>query len=84
MYDATRVFKGVAMRVSWRTVHGKGWRQISIVYKTLFSTFERSIIGRVKNTTDLDPPRLSASNPIVILPKMLTHKKVCDIHDAVV
>jgi hypothetical protein len=39
-----------------------------------FSTFEISIIGRVKNTTDLDPPRLSAADPICFLPKKLTHE----------
>jgi hypothetical protein len=49
-----------------------------------FDTFDRSIIGRVKNTTDLDTPRLSASNPIFFLHKKLTHKTVCDINDAVV
>jgi hypothetical protein len=49
-----------------------------------FCTLERSIIGRVKNTTDLDPPLLSALNSICVLPKKLTHKKVCDINDAVV
>jgi hypothetical protein len=49
-----------------------------------FSTFERSIKGRVKNTTDLDPPRLSAPKSILFLPKKLTHKQVCDIIDAVV
>jgi hypothetical protein len=52
--------------------------------KKPFSTFERSITGRVKNTTDLDPPRLSAPKSILFLPKKLTHKKVCDINDAVV
>jgi hypothetical protein len=40
-----RVFTGVAKHVAWRTVvHGKEWRQISIA----FSTFETSIIGRIK------------------------------------
>jgi hypothetical protein len=39
-----------------------------------FFTFEISIIGRVKNTTDLDPPRLSAADPICFLPKKLTHE----------
>jgi hypothetical protein len=52
--------------------------------KKPFSTFERSIKGRVKNTTDLDLPRLSAPKSILFLPKQLTHKKVCDINDAVV
>jgi hypothetical protein len=57
-----------------RTIHGKEWQQISIENKNTFSTFEISIIGRVKNTTDLDPPRLSAADPICFLPKMLTHE----------
>jgi hypothetical protein len=77
MYDATHVFTGVATHVSWRKIHGKGWRQISIEKKLTVSTFERSIIGSVKNTTDLDPPRLSASNPICFFPKELTHKMFC-------
>jgi hypothetical protein len=51
--------------------------------KNTSSTFERSILGRVKHTAYLDPPPLSASNPIFVLPKMLTDKTVCDINDAV-
>jgi hypothetical protein len=49
-----------------------------------FFTFERSIIGRKKNTTYLNPPLSSAADPICFLPKMFTNKTVCDINDAVV
>jgi hypothetical protein len=84
----TCTMRRVCSRESLRTCHGghymakSGGKSRS--RKKTFSTFERSIIGCVKNTTDLDPSRLSASNPICFLPKKLTHKKVCDIHDAVV
>jgi hypothetical protein len=70
MYDATRVFTGVATRVSWQT--DCTWQRVATNLdqeKKTFSTFERSIIGSVKTTTDLDPPRLSASNPIFFFQK---------------
>jgi hypothetical protein len=84
MYDATRGLESLYARVMADNIHGKEWRQMTIEKNKTFSTFERSITGRVKNTTDLDPPHLSAPKSIFFLPKKLTHTKVCDINDAVV
>jgi hypothetical protein len=70
--------------VSWLTYI---WQRVAVNLDRKineFYTFERSIIGRNKNTTYLNPLLLSAADPIFFLPKMFTNKSVCDINDAVV
>jgi hypothetical protein len=80
---ATRVYTAIATDVSWLTIWPR--EAVNPVRKiNTFFTFKRSIIGRKKHTTYLNPPLLSAADSIFFLPKMITNKTVCDITDAVV